>query len=206
MLPSGAVFWLGGSPTTITGWTGMAEIVDTAGRRIEEGEPLPSNQPLDVLKNFVTTCERSNIPVQRVYLLVEVVHAYLTSCDLDFPTLDGLASQIDDHDLFKPIVIAGASILRHHDKNVAAMVAATRHRETVAGYEVPVANLPPVFASDAGNIMARGEPFAAIWYEKPDGSRSWSLRSDADGLDVSEIAATFGGGGHARAAGFTMPK
>lgn len=134
------------------------------------------------------------------------VHAYLTSCDLDFPTIDGIAAQIDDRDLFKPIVIAGASILRQHNKNVDAMLAATLRRGMIAGYDVPMANLPPVFASDAGNVMAKGEAFAAVWYEKRDGTLSFSLRSAADGVDVSEVAAKYGGGGHVHAAGFAVPK
>ena len=33
-------------------------------------------------------------------------------------------------------------------------------------------------------------------------ARVWSLRSDPDGLDVSQIAKAHGGGGHPHAAGF----
>lgn len=43
---------------------------------------------------------------------------------------------------------------------------------------------------------------AALIREEPDGMVSGSLRS-SDSVDVSEIAARFGGGGHKRAAGFT---
>ena len=35
--------------------------------------------------------------------------------------------------------------------------------------------------------------------------RIFSLRSTEDGLDVSEIASKFGGGGHKHAAGFSVP-
>lgn len=49
----------------------MAEIVDVSGKRIEPGEPLPSREPLEVLKSFIATCERSNIDLESVYLLVE---------------------------------------------------------------------------------------------------------------------------------------
>jgi nanoRNase/pAp phosphatase (c-di-AMP/oligoRNAs hydrolase) len=75
---------------------------------------------------------------------------------------------------------------------------------TIGGYDVPVANLPYMFASDAGNIMSEGEFFAASYFDTPDG-RKFSLRSKDTGMDVSEIAKRFGGGGHARAAGFMMP-
>ena len=34
----------------------------------------------------------------------------------------------------------------------------------------------------------------------------FSLRSTDDGLDVSEIATAYGGGGHRAAAGFSVPR
>ena len=52
--------------------------------------------------------------------------------------------------------------------------------------------------------MAEGEPFAATYVDSPKG-RAFSLRSRRDGVDVSQIAATYGGGGHRGAAGFLMP-
>jgi phosphoesterase RecJ-like protein len=43
----------------------------------------------------------------------------------------------------------------------------------------------------------------ALFYERADGWRV-SLRSSTDAIDVSRLAAEFGGGGHARAAGLTL--
>jgi phosphoesterase RecJ-like protein len=43
----------------------------------------------------------------------------------------------------------------------------------------------------------------ALFYERPDGWRV-SLRSNSDAVDVARLAAQFGGGGHARAAGCTL--
>ena len=51
--------------------------------------------------------------------------------------------------------------------------------------------------------MAEGEPFAACYWDTPEG-RVFSLRSSSDGVDVSEIAKQFGGGGHKNAAGFKI--
>lgn len=48
----------------------------------------------------------------------------------------------------------------------------------------------------------QGMRTAALVREEPEGMVSGSLRS-SDSVDVSEIAARFGGGGHKRAAGFT---
>ena len=66
---------------------------------------------------------------------------------------------------------------------------------------VPVANLPSTLASDAGHLMGAGEPFAACYMDTPRG-RIFSLRSTETGVDVSEIAARYGGGGHRHADGF----
>lgn len=61
-----------------------------------------------------------------------------------------------------------------------------------------------VMASDAGNILCKGEAFAALWYSAKDGTHH-SLRSDENGVDVSKIAEQYGGGGHKHAAGFVLP-
>jgi len=48
-------------------------------------------------------------------------------------------------------------------------------------------NVPYLFASDAGNILSQGEPFAACYYDSST-ARKFSLRSQKGGTDVSEIA------------------
>jgi oligoribonuclease NrnB/cAMP/cGMP phosphodiesterase (DHH superfamily) len=73
-------------------------------------------------------------------------------------------------------------------------------------------------ASEIGNALCTdraGVDFALIWsfehdapvegtVEAPRGSIRVSLRSNMDAVDVSRIARFFGGGGHRRAAGFTL--
>lgn len=99
----------------------------------------------------------------------------------------------------------GLTIERKHHKDVAELVAVAKRRMTIGHYNVPVASLPYTLASDAGHLMAQGESFAACYYDKA-GGRVFSLRSTDDGIDVSEVAKMYGGGGHARAAGFTVPR
>lgn len=77
-------------------------------------------------------------------------------------------------------------------------------RMVIGGQEIWVANIPYTLTSDAGNLMARGEPFAACYWDTPNG-RVFSLRSTKDGADVSAIAKSYGGGGHVNASGFQMP-
>lgn len=73
--------------------------------------------------------------------------------------------------------------------------------QNIGGYDVPVVNAPWMCASDVAGELSEGHPFAATYYDFPDG-RTYSLRSREGGIDVSKIAASYGGGGHARAAGF----
>ena len=99
----------------------------------------------------------------------------------------------------------GVAIERKHHKDVAELVKVAKRQMMIGHYEVPVASLPYTLASDAGHLMAKGKPFAACYYDK-DGGRVFSLRSTDQGVDVSEVAKLYGGGGHARAAGFTVPR
>lgn len=73
----------------------------------------------------------------------------------------------------------------------------------IGGKIVKIANLPYMMASEAGNLLSEGEPFAGSYYDTPTG-RIFSLRSKVTGDDVSEVAKLYGGGGHARAAGFKV--
>ncbi len=97
----------------------------------------------------------------------------------------------------------GFAILRAHDENLRQSVEASKRRTFIGDYEVPVANVPYYMASDAGHMLCEGEPFAATYYDAPDG-RHYSLRSAPDGIDVSKVAEKFGGGGHKHAAGFIV--
>ncbi|MDE2020687.1 MAG: phosphohydrolase, partial [Patescibacteria group bacterium] len=103
------------------------------------------------------------------------------------------------------LAIEGIAIERKHHKDIAELVGVTKRRMNIGGYNVPVANLPYTLTSDAGNLMAEGEPFAACYWDTPSG-RVFSLRSKPEGLDVSEIAKSYGGGGHKNASGFQRPR
>lgn len=76
----------------------------------------------------------------------------------------------------------------------------------IAGHHVPVVNASMFMSSEVAGELAEGKPFAAVYAETEKGV-IWSLRSRApDGIDVSEIAKKFGGGGHKHAAGFNIPR
>jgi oligoribonuclease NrnB/cAMP/cGMP phosphodiesterase (DHH superfamily) len=126
------------------------------------------------------------------------IQANVFSYPYDFKVWDDLMYRdIDD------LIAAGKAIERKHHKDIAELVGVTLRRMMIGGHYVPVANVPYTMASDAGHLMAEKEPFAASYYDSPDG-RNFSLRSREDGMDVSAIAKLYGGGGHAHAAGFRV--
>lgn len=131
------------------------------------------------------------------------IQACVFSHPYSFETWDRLMAA-DAVELLK-MTAAGAAIERKHHKDVAELVAVCRRRMTIAGHDVPVASLPYTMTSDAGHLMADGEPFAACYWDTAE-HRSFSLRSRSTGLDVAAIAQTYGGGGHQHAAGFRVER
>jgi oligoribonuclease NrnB/cAMP/cGMP phosphodiesterase (DHH superfamily) len=103
------------------------------------------------------------------------------------------------------MTVSGAAIERKHFKDIRELLSFSTRRMVIAGYDVPVANLPYTMASDAGNALAQGEPFAATYIDTAT-HRVFSLRSTEHGVDVAAIAEKFGGGGHARSSGFSVPR
>ena len=131
------------------------------------------------------------------------IQAYVFSHEYSFELWDKLMSA-NQVELLK-MTAAGAAIERKHHKDVAELVSVCKRRMVIGGYEVPVANLPYTLASDAAHLMAQNEFFAACYWDTAEG-RTFGLRAAATGIDVSEIAKQYGGGGHAAAAGFTVPR
>lgn len=131
------------------------------------------------------------------------IQALVFSYEYSFEMWDKLMSA-DQVELLK-MTAAGAAIERKHHKDVAELVSVCKRRMVIAGHNVPVASLPYTMVSDAAHMMAQGEPFAACYWDTANG-RVFGLRATDAGMDVSEIAKQYGGGGHAKAAGFTVPR
>lgn len=130
------------------------------------------------------------------------IAAAVFSYPYDFDVWNVLAERCEEH--IGGLVTEGAAIERKHHKDIRELVGVCKRWETIGGHLVPVANLPYTLASDAGHmLLADGAPFAATWYETAT-HRVYSLRSAEDGMDVSEVARLYGGGGHKHAAGFRM--
>ncbi len=97
----------------------------------------------------------------------------------------------------------GEAINRKHFKDIDELLLVVTRNMTIGGHVVPMANLPYTLTSDAGHKLAQGKPFAGCYWDTPDG-RVFSLRSTDTGIDVSGIAAKYGGGGHRNASGFRV--
>lgn len=133
----------------------------------------------------------------------KAIHAWLMSSPFTFNGFSVAVERIEGTLTADQATHAGLAILRKQDQDIAATLKASRRRMTIGGYYVPVANVPFMWASDAGHILGQDEPFAATYQDTAEG-RMFSLRSSKVGLDVSEVAKRYGGGGHAHAAGFIM--
>jgi len=129
----------------------------------------------------------------------EIVAAVF-SYPYDFEAYDFLMHEVDALDLISD----GEAIERKHHKDIRELVEVCQRRLKIGGVIVPAASLPYTLTSDAGHLMAQGEPFAACYWDTPT-ARVFSLRSTDEGMDVQAIAKQYGGGGHAKAAGFEVP-
>jgi len=131
------------------------------------------------------------------------ISAFIFSHEYTFEMWDKLmsAGQVE----LLQMTAAGAAIERKHHKDIAELLKVCQRRMTIGGHDVPAASLPYTMGSDAGHIMAKGEKFSACYWDTAD-NRIFGLRSSEDGIDVSEIAKMYGGGGHKHASGFRVPR
>lgn len=136
------------------------------------------------------------------------VNAWLRSHPLDFALWDNLSGIREEYDdgpigVWGQVIAQGEAILRRERQIVADHVRHAREID-LGGHRIPAVNATVLFSEVAGEL-AKGRPFGACYFDRADGLRQWSLRSDDSGADVSLVAQMFGGGGHPRAAGFEEP-
>lgn len=98
------------------------------------------------------------------------------------------------------LIDEGVAILRYFRTLVEIAKGHAYFRE-IGGHRVPVVNASMFMSSELAGELSEGHPFAGV-YAESETHILWSLRSRPGGVDVSEIAKQFGGGGHKHAAGF----
>ena len=134
--------------------------------------------------------------------MTKEVNASLRSYPFDLAVWDDLAFIETPRSLAKQ----GRHILRDQKKVIDSSIQHAGMTTVVIGteaWDVPVVNAT-LHASEVAGALADDAPFAMVYFDRRDGKRVYSLRSRPEGVDVSVIAKAFGGGGHARAAGFEI--
>lgn len=129
------------------------------------------------------------------------INEYIYACTFNFYCWEEL-----NREELSGVVHAGAAILAAKDKTV-NKIAKTAYKGSITGpngtvYEVPIVNTQTNI-SEVLHELAKGNTFAVAWWE--DGkTRFYSLRVDEDtNFDGTIIARHHGGGGHAKACGWS---
>lgn len=129
------------------------------------------------------------------------VTAALMGYALNFETWDNLLLGGD----IQSLVDEGRVILRRQNRDVEQTLKIGQRRINLGGYDIPVVNASPLISADTGLVLAKGEPFAACYWDTQDG-REYDLIACNDGIDVSELVRVFGGHGSRFEARFKVPK
>jgi hypothetical protein len=122
------------------------------------------------------------------------INAAVASHPFDFDLWNGFKQ--------KELEQEGRAILRYEQELVNKLAAQAVLVE-FQGAVIPSVQ-SAVLTSQIGERLSADYPFCIIWHDR-EGRRYYSMRSREDGSDVGAIAASFGGGGHTHAAGFSIP-
>lgn len=120
----------------------------------------------------------------------------------DFQAWSHHAAILEDPRAREAFCRAGAAILSAQRQHVDTL-ASRPYWVEISGHRVPAVNCP-LFQSELGERLCELHPdadFAAVYFDLSPQEQVWSLRS-RNGFDVSTVAKSLGGGGHAAAAGF----
>ena len=132
------------------------------------------------------------------------VCAYLDVFDFDFETWSKLADDLEDSKFWEESVRLGEVISKYEHKLIGRIIKRNKTLVKFENYEIYTVNSSQIFASEMGVELFKLKPPMALIWSQDNNSINFSLRSDG-GVDVSEIAKKYGGGGHKSSAGFSMP-
>jgi len=112
--------------------------------------------------------------------------------------------KFEDDSVFDDAVKRGSYILAY-SKTVVKKVCDKASERRIGGKHVMVVNSSH-WMSEIGAKLSPDCDYALIWYyDHNDKKIKVSLRSFHEHVDVSDVSKKFGGGGHKKAAGFTLP-
>jgi oligoribonuclease NrnB/cAMP/cGMP phosphodiesterase (DHH superfamily) len=120
----------------------------------------------------------------------------------DFPAFDKLVPEIEDP-LKRAEYVERGKIVIQHEKILIDEMVLRANLVSFDGYEIMAVN-SSILVSEVGHAIAtKYAPGIAIIWAVRHGRIAVSLRGDGN-IDVSKIAAKYGGGGHNAAAAFTL--
>lgn len=156
---------------------------------------FPNQEPPQLLKHIQDRdLWKFNLPATRE------IQAALFSYPYSFEDWDKLMQPEE----IPQLIVDGIAIERKHHKDIEELLPQVTRKMNICGYIVPIANVPYMMGSDAGDTLCKGEPFAGYYYDTPT-LRVFGLRSDENGINVGEFAKkNFSGGGHDKASGFKV--
>lgn len=133
------------------------------------------------------------------------VNARLELLNFNFKELDKVIRDFEKPALRKKFIQEGNLLGAYRTRMVRRLIQENAVPVKFMGYRIFAVNGARPFTSEIGHALYKMRPpMAIIWQEKPAGI-TVSLRSDSS-VDVSKIAARFGGGGHKGAAAFYLPR
>lgn len=130
---------------------------------------------------------------------------YLRATPMTFEAWDEIAREWACEP--ETVLAKAYAIERFYDRKIAELLPTITLKTIGKWKDVPVAHAPHAFVSDLAHEILKAHPaapFAAVIVDAY-GGRTYSLRSEDHRVDVSEVAKSFGGGGHRNAAGFRVP-
>lgn len=128
--------------------------------------------------------------------------AALQYCKQHFAEYDRIAKSLETT-LGKKSMLRDGSLLLNAEQAMIDRLVERAEKVTFEGYVVYAVNTP-LFYSQIANVISivKKVPFGITWYYR-EGKLQVSLRTSKNGVDVSELAKKYGGGGHRGAAGFS---
>lgn len=131
----------------------------------------------------------------------KAINTYIGSLDNTFE-----AWNLAYRSAYGDVVKAGYDMLAYKNKLVERIVENNAYRAMLNGHIVWCVNIA-FLQSEIGNRLAERGEFSFTYADTPDGKIKYSLRVADTDFDVSDLARNFpGGGGHKKAAGFTVDK
>ncbi len=138
----------------------------------------------------------------------KAVRAYLETQDMNFPTWDALARELDRATSRAMLIRLGGLVLSYQERLCNELIAETAQLVQFGKYRTYAVNAPNFNSQNftdliADKLIRRTPPIAIVWRTGKKGTKV-SLRSDGS-ADVGKLASRYGGGGHADSSAFRLP-